>query len=1302
MVNTENKVFWNCILGKSSLKNLINRFMAYGGDIYTAHILNGMQILGFEYSTRQGVSLGIDDLLSSPFKLWIIEDTEYEVYLSHYYFRHGGIHVIERLRHLIETWHTTSEFLKREMSISLNIINILNPVHMMSYSGARGNPSQVHQLVGMRGLMTDPEGSIIELPIQGSLREGLSLTDYIISCYGARKGVVDTAIRTADAGYLTRRLVQIAQHIVVRHLDCGSTDGINLSSIYIAEINFEFALEKRLIGRVIAQPVYLDGRCIAPRNLDISVTLAKQLIDNQMHLILLRSPITCKNPNWICQLCYGWGINQHFLISLGEAVGVIAAQSIGEPGTQLTLRTFHTGGVFTGDINNLIRSPVNGIIYFDLNLCQSTRSRHGRLAWQCREDLNVMIKGKTFIEYVSIPADSLIVVNENQYISAYQVIAEVRFLLSPFKEKVQRYIYTSLEGEVRHTQSALILTNSNELVQTSNNKPTDISHIWVYSGEMEQYTGYRITLVYRSYDYIELNIQLSRQIAKKILYPLTLENVNTESTERSFLLTYLEKIVSGNNSNIGVIQHIPKYQSNAYLNILVISAKNLFAIKADQNIIQNQSSFDFQQYLLNNNKLSNKHEFERFKLEDVHIAISSLDSCGLYYKKYQTYFPFFLGKRQTSVKQTWLNLTYFNIYQMYCQYKHCLFNHLYLSKHQVYYKCNFFFLNEHNVLYKTKTLKNTYGLLYNNILLNYFNYSSFFLKIGVIFWNQQHLNLENEIQESASLIFLSKYSFTFRSCQPFLLTANGIIHVKCFSLIAKGQILITLLYEQLKTSDIIQGLPKAEKLLEARFETELLNKFDHFFVDRFLLYFLNCSCPIDHFKLDGQKNLKIIQTQILNQIQVVYLTQGVRILDKHIEIIIRQMTCKVLILGNRIPKIKSDEGVFDFPVLGLMSIASTHFVYNDNSYSEVQNLYSEFPISTTLWLPAELADKNRIEAFNRILIGLDNVIPYRPLILGMSRTSLYTDSFISEACFEQTSRVLITSALKGRIDWIQGLQENVVFNGLIPAGTGCISVLSTYSIEMNSWNVKFLCLLDKILIFNEEYNIYSFIYVKLISKYNNYIIFQKNIKLLTQVQVAMYYKIRKNNSLRLRLQVKRTVQKQKSIHKRIKNNFNKRLKSIPLPFMIERLIGFFFSKKRNAVKFILIESINSYKLRQQMQQSLAFLHKHTLFVDTKYLLVRYFLVRSKKIMNILSFKNKKKKKFKIYLNTKNLVLYDSISNIERKLVKQVTILRRINRKFFLQKMSKEEYVSNVTLILKGFKDKNKPKMPVLNKATKNK
>nr|WEV85241.1 RNA polymerase beta'' subunit [Cymbidium longibracteatum] len=478
MAERTDLVFHNKVIDGIAIKRLISRLIDHFGMAYTSHILDQMKALGFQQATATSISLGIDDLLTIPSKGWLVQDAEQQSFLLEKNHHYGNVHVVEKLRQSIEIWYATSEYLRQEMNPNFRMTDPSNPVHLMSFSGARGNASQVHQLVGMRGLMSDPQGQMIDLPIQSNLREGLSLTEYIISCYGARKGVVDTAVRTSDAGYLTRRLVEVVQHILVRRTDCGTIRGISVSpQNWMTEKIFV----QTLIGRVLADDIYIGLRCIATRNKDIGIGLVNRFITFRAHPIYIRTPFTCRSTSWICQFCYGRSPTHGDLVELGEAVGIIAGQSIGEPGTQLTLRTFHTGGVFTGGTAEYVRTPSNGKIKFDEDLVHPTRTRHGHPAFLCFIDLYVTIESRDIIHNVNIPTKSLILVQNDQYVESEQVIAEIRAGTSTFhfKERVQKHIYSESEGEMHWSTDGY---HAPEYTYSNVHLLPKTSHLWILAG----------------------------------------------------------------------------------------------------------------------------------------------------------------------------------------------------------------------------------------------------------------------------------------------------------------------------------------------------------------------------------------------------------------------------------------------------------------------------------------------------------------------------------------------------------------------------------------------------------------------------------------------------------------------------------------------------------------------------------------------------------------------------------------------------------------------------------------------------
>ena len=435
--------FCNRVFDKGELKRLIHWFLISQGAPNTLQMVDQLKSLGFHYATKAGLSLGIEDLKIPPIKSRLLRNAEEEVNQNEIRFDRGNVTAVERSQKVIDIWNTTNELLKDEVVHHFRKTDLLNPVYMMAFSGARGNISQVRQLVGMRGLMSDPQGEIIDLPIKSNFREGLTVTEYIISCYGARKGLVDTALKTANSGYLTRRLVDVAQSVIVNEVNCNTPDGIVVADL-LDRNKVVLSREKRLVGRVLAHNVHNPntGRIIGFKNQDISPHFARKLIQVKSTPISVRSPLTCQTSQHVCQLCYGWSLAHGQLVDLGEAVGIIAAQSIGEPGTQLTMRTFHTGGVFSGEVAERVYAPHTGIISYDIpNSVQKrkTRTIFGQEVLFFTEEIKVVITDNPVVSgedglsqssqptkrtALSLPAYTLLFTKPNQKVYSKQIIAE--------------------------------------------------------------------------------------------------------------------------------------------------------------------------------------------------------------------------------------------------------------------------------------------------------------------------------------------------------------------------------------------------------------------------------------------------------------------------------------------------------------------------------------------------------------------------------------------------------------------------------------------------------------------------------------------------------------------------------------------------------------------------------------------------------------------------------------------------------------------------------------------------------------
>ena len=314
----------------------------------TSMMLDRMKDLGYKYSTRAGLTVGIADISVAGNKKTILSDAHNQVDEISKLFRRGLITDDERYERVIETWNAAKDEIQSALTKTLGS---RNPIFMMSDSGARGNISNFTQLAGMRGLMAAPNGKIMELPVTSNFREGLTVMEMFLSTHGARKGMTDTALKTADSGYLTRRLVDVAQDVIIRETDCGSDRGLTISAIREGNEMIE-TLEERMIGRYAQRSVKdpVTGEVFVGHNELITEDIARKIIDAGIEEVTIRSAFTCDTKHGVCKYCYGRNLATGSEVEVGEAVGTIAAQSIGEPGTQLTMRTFHTGGVAGDDI----------------------------------------------------------------------------------------------------------------------------------------------------------------------------------------------------------------------------------------------------------------------------------------------------------------------------------------------------------------------------------------------------------------------------------------------------------------------------------------------------------------------------------------------------------------------------------------------------------------------------------------------------------------------------------------------------------------------------------------------------------------------------------------------------------------------------------------------------------------------------------------------------------------------------------------------------------------------------------------
>ncbi|WLR50954.1 DNA-directed RNA polymerase subunit beta' [Bacillus tianshenii] len=392
--------------------------------IETSKMLDRMKDLGFKYSTKAGITIGVSDIVVLGEKQEILDEAETKVTRVMKQFKRGLITEDERYNRVISIWTDAKDVIQGKLMKSLDKTN---PIFMMSDSGARGNASNFTQLAGMRGLMANPSGRIIELPIKSSFREGLTVLEYFISTHGARKGLADTALKTADSGYLTRRLVDVAQDVIVREEDCGTDRGLPVKSLKDGTEVIESLLE-RLLGRYSFETVRHPetNEILIKRNDLITEEIAEQIVEAGIEEMVIRSAFSCDTRHGVCKKCYGRNLATGSEVEVGEAVGIIAAQSIGEPGTQLTMRTFHTGGVAGDDITQGLpriqelfeaRNPKGQAVISEIDGEVTAVS-------EVKEKQEIIVKGEVESRTYTAPYGSRVKVAEGEQVEAGQELTE--------------------------------------------------------------------------------------------------------------------------------------------------------------------------------------------------------------------------------------------------------------------------------------------------------------------------------------------------------------------------------------------------------------------------------------------------------------------------------------------------------------------------------------------------------------------------------------------------------------------------------------------------------------------------------------------------------------------------------------------------------------------------------------------------------------------------------------------------------------------------------------------------------------
>ena len=483
--------FCNFATSKGDLRRLVSECFRWCGSEKTVCMLDELKSIGFEYTTKSGTSISARDIEVPKIKPKLMSRGDEDIAILQSQFNKGLITDEEFETQAIDVWTRTTNQIEDEIKKSLDRYG---GVYMMSQSGAKGNISQIRQMAGIRGLMTDPSGRIIPFPIKASFREGLSVMEYFMSTHGARKGLADTALRTSDAGYLTRRLIDVAQDLIVLEEDCGySGDGLQFSTVYgEKEKGLLPSFEERIKGRLAARDIVdtKTGEIVVGKNDMIDEDKIKQILQTEITEVSIRSPLICNSKRGVCRHCYGRDLSSTELVKIGTAVGIIAAQSIGEPGTQLTLRTFHTGGVAGGrDITTGLprveelfeaRVPKGKAVLTEIDGTVNLNEVVEDDILKRREIIITHIEAYP-IEY-EIPAGYKVLVEGNAHVKGGEVMAEPDTAMVKSSDEGLKPLVARVDGLVRIEDGKIILTYEEKDERKYDDIPVT-SHILVKQGE---------------------------------------------------------------------------------------------------------------------------------------------------------------------------------------------------------------------------------------------------------------------------------------------------------------------------------------------------------------------------------------------------------------------------------------------------------------------------------------------------------------------------------------------------------------------------------------------------------------------------------------------------------------------------------------------------------------------------------------------------------------------------------------------------------------------------------------------------
>ncbi|MDA8406045.1 MAG: DNA-directed RNA polymerase subunit beta' [Deltaproteobacteria bacterium] len=945
----------NKVMKKKELANLIDEAYRKCGDKKTVILADRLKDLGYHYATKAGISICVDDMKIPDSKKDILEKARKEVLEIQDQYKEGLITDGERYNKVIDIWARANEDISERMMNGLRSTSLIlsdgsekkvesfNPIYMMADSGARGSTQQIRQLAGMRGLMAKPTGEIIETPIEANFREGLTVLQYFISTHGARKGLADTALKTANSGYLTRRLVDVAQDAIINEKDCGTLDGIEMASLEEGGEIIEHVAD-RILGRVALEDIEhpYTGEIIVKANEEIKEEHRDKIQDSGIDRVRIRSVLSCQAKRGVCSLCYGRDLAHGKMVNIGEAVGIIAAQSIGEPGTQLTMRTFHIGG--TASLKrNIISARKRGsmliekekekpkaiIVYEDFSIPKSEVDEWLIEDSQTLRENAFLYKGKNHYPteaeniggkiVISPDKKSFTLQNEEGHKKAFELPDGCRFLVRSNSQILpQTFIFDQAVGKPRMSESE------------------KRGGILKLLGEENGQYLYRLYERYPVMDYMNVKVQEGDHIDSE--GQVLLEWLGSSSSqlfsrnEGKIQFVDLKTVVNRDGELVamnrnGSLAIIDEKSQNRERNKVIYGAK--LRVKDGEHVNRETLLAEWDPYTI-----------------PIITEVSGIVKFG----------DIIEGATMNEQVDEVTGLSRKVIVE---------------------------FKDRDSEIRPRVSIKDERGRT---------------IKIG-----------DSEAR--------------------YLLPVGANIMAKEGEQIHAGDVIAKIPRETTKTKDITGGLPRVAELFEARKPKEfaiiseiegqiefgkdtkgkrkvvvrpdlgepreyLIPKGKHIsvhagdWVDAGDALMEGSTNPHDLLGIKGEKDLA---KYLVDQVQEVYRLQGVKINDKHIEVIVRQMLRRV--------KVKE--------------VGDTDFLAGEQIERSVFQ-----------------AENNRVTQAG----GVPAVA--EPLLLGITKASLSTDSFISAASFQETTKVLTEASISGKIDYLRGLKENVIMGRLIPAGTG--------------------------------------------------------------------------------------------------------------------------------------------------------------------------------------------------------------------------------------------------------------------------